>query len=114
MSIQYIGFQYTSRCRSYPCKLPRLIPFPKSRHYPDRGAEESMQVLRLSKNAQPTEFQRIVHYLFRFFIFAILHRKINVTDNILYGIRIREIKRQERHERVVFDLSCVRVCHVLY
>ena len=43
-------------------------------------------------------------YLFWFLILAILHRKIYVTDNNLKRLGRREVKRQERNQRVVLDL----------
>ena len=43
-------------------------------------------------------------YLFWFLVLAVLHRKIYVTDNHFERFGRREVKRQERNKRVVFDL----------
>ena len=48
-------------------------------------------------------------YLFWFLILAILHRKIDVTDNDSERIGRREVKRQERYKRVVLDLRAVNI-----
>lgn len=41
--------------------------------------------------------------LLRLLIFAILHRVVDMADDGLERIRRREIERQKRHQRVVFD-----------
>ena len=44
-------------------------------------------------------------YLFWLLVLAILHRKIDMTDNHFKRFGRREIKRQERNKRVVLNLT---------
>jgi len=50
------------------------------------------------------EDQRGTH-LFGLLIFSILHGKVDMAQDILHRIRIRQIEWKERHQRVVLNLS---------
>ena len=49
----------------------------------------------------------------RFFIFAVLHRVVDVTQNCPDGIRLCEVQRQERYERMIFNLRSSRFAQLV-
>lgn len=81
---------------------PGTTPSPQNHPHLNHGAVYGETGIIYESGIQTNE---PITYLLRLLVLSILHGIINVTDNSLQRIWIRQIKGQERYQRMVFNLT---------